>query len=526
MRVTRWGRVILGALVLGAGLGLVPAAPATAEVPVLLLDGTGFGHGVGLSQWGARYMASTGRSTEEILATFYPGTTLAEATGTIRVAVHAPATAVTTLAFPRGGEVRTASQVPGFPVRVGPGGRVRIAFDGAYRVTPLVSGQSAAGATEFRQDPCSLLGLCPTTTTTQPPTTTTTRPPAEPAGGGGTGPPPSKAPEPAAPGTTASSPSPVIAVPVAGAVTQVADRGRSYRGTLEAKAASGLRLVNTVGVEDYLRGMAEVPGSWPGAAVRAQTIAARTYALRAMQGGGEICDDARCQVYVGTGAESRGQNAAVAATARHVITYGGRLASAVYSADAGGVSANTFEGFGTPEGAYPYLSNVSYETDNPLPWHLVVGLDAVAGRLGYPGQVSGVRVSDKGPSGRALELVLEGSAGEHSVDGRTFARSLGLRSTRFEVALGSADGVPLPPPAAEEAVQALPEEVGPLARRSVGPTVEFRLDRAERGSTYSSGPTALPAALDPRRHAATLAAVLLTSLVAGALLPMALTRRS
>src|SRR3546814_3992146 len=67
--------------------------------------------------------------------------------------------------------------------------------------------------------------------------------------------------------------------------------------------------------------MAEVPGTWPPAAVQAQTIAARTYALRAMSGGGEICDDARCQVYSGAGAESPGQDAAVAATARKVLAF-------------------------------------------------------------------------------------------------------------------------------------------------------------------------------------------------------------
>src|SRR5688572_29009200 len=129
-----------------------------------------------------------------------------------------------------------------------------------------------------------------------------------------------------------------------------------------------------------------------------------------MQSSGEICDDARCQVYVGTTAESPGQNAAVAATASRVLTYGGRLAAAVYSADAGGVSANTFEGFGTPDGTYPYLRNVRYDTDNPLPWKVVLGFEDLGRRFGYPGTVTGARVSEKGPSDRALVVTLEGSA--------------------------------------------------------------------------------------------------------------------
>jgi stage II sporulation protein D len=527
----RWlPRLLCGSVLLAAS-GLGPVGPAAAAaVPVLVLDGTGYGHGVGLSQWGAEYLARSGRSTDEILATFYPGTHLGEATGTMRVAVHKPAVSTTTLTFPQGGEVRSAPSGPqahGFPVRVGPGGRVRIAFDGAYRVTPLLTGQSSITATTYRGDPCTLLILCPpttpppTTTTTQPPTTTT-----NPGGGGdgadgGEGGGASTTAPPSRPGTSASAETPVFAVPVAGGVTLVDDRGRSYRGAVEANAGGGLRLINLVGVEDYLRGMAEVPSTWPTAAVQAQTVAARTYALRAMQSSGEICDDARCQVYVGSTAESPGQDAAVAATAKRVLTHGGELAAAVYSADAGGVAANTFEGFGTPDGTYPYLRNVRYDTDNPLPWKLLVGLEEVGRRFSYPGTLTGAHVSEQGPSARALVVTLEGSAGDRNVDGRSFARALGLRSTRFTAALGTADGAPLPPPPAEESIQALPDETAALARRPFVPLHGARFDRAAAPVPYPPL-SELPAALDPRRHPAVLAAILLVSLVAGALVPVAM----
>jgi SpoIID/LytB domain protein len=526
MRVRRWLQRALGAAVLVAGVGLVPTGPAAAAVPVLVLDGTGWGHGVGLSQWGSEYQARTGRSTNDILATFYPGAELGEAAGSMRVAVHRPSTATTTLSFPQGGEVRSApsgAQASGFPVRVGKGGRVRITFDGAYRVTPLVAGQSAGAVTSYEQDPCTLVVLCPTTTTTPPttpttpPTTTTTRP-----GGGGGGGGTTTSTVPSKPGSTASSSKPVIAVPAASGVTTVDDRGRSYRGAIEANASGGLRLVNIVGIEDYLRGMSEVPSTWPAAAVQAQTIAARTYALRAMQSSGEICDDARCQVYVGATAESPGQNAAVAATAKRVLTFGGKLAAAVYSADAGGVSANTFEGFGTPEGTYPYLRNVRYDTDNPLPWNLLVGFEELGRRFGYPGSVTGARVSEKGPSGRALEVTLEGSAGDRAIDGHTFARSLGLRSTRFTAALGTADGTPLPPPPAEEPIQSLPDEVGELARQPMAPPGEAKLGQGNAPRVDLSHDVRVDAALDLRRHPAVLLAILLAAFVAGGAVPLLL----
>lgn len=534
MPVRRWITTAAAVVLTSAAVvGAAPVAGAQGAVPVVVLDGTGYGHGVGLSQWGAEHLASTGRSAADILATFYPGASLGEASGPVRVAVHKPAAPTTTLTFPQGGEVRSpleGPQAPGFPVPVAPGGRVRITYDGSYRVDGVVSGQGAAAPTAYRTEPCLLGVVCSPTTTTPPPPTPTTAPPPGPGPGqdpGGTPgsepPPPSSAPgSPGGPASAASAQS-VWAVPAGGGVTQVDDRNRSYRGAIEATGGAALRLVDLVGVEDYLRGMAEVPSTWPAAAVQAQTVAARTYALRAMQAGGELCDDARCQVYVGRTAESPGQDAAVAATSGQVLTFQGALAAAVYSADAGGVSATTMEGFGTPDGVYPYLTTVRYETDNPLPWHLEVALSDLARRLAYPGTLTGVRVGAAGPSDRALTMVLEGDAGERTVDGRQFARSLGLRSTRFTVTVGSAATAPPPPPPAEEAIQALPEQSGALARAAVVRPVVHRLDRRAGDLAAPSG---LPDALDPRRHRlALLVAAVVLAAAAGAHGPLVLAHR-
>ncbi|MFP5255559.1 MAG: SpoIID/LytB domain-containing protein [Acidimicrobiia bacterium] len=525
-----WLRALVALLVVvSATWAAAPAAHASGAVPVLVLDGTGWGHGVGLSQWGAEYLARTGRSASDILATFYPGAQLATAQGTVRVAVHTPSAPTTTLTFPQGGQVRSpleGPQSPGFPLDVPPGGRVRVTFDGqGYRVDGVVAGQS--DAVRYQEDPCLLGVVCSSTTTTAPPSPTTTRPPAGGGGGpdqpGGGDPAPApgspEQPAPGGQGGAPRSPSPVWAVPAGGGVTQVDDRGRRYRGVVEATGGHALRLVNQVGIEDYLRGMAEVPGTWPAAAVQAQTVAARTYALRSVQASGELCDDARCQVYVGQTAENPGQDAAVAATAGQVVTHQGALAAAVYSADAGGVSATTAEGFGTPDGVYPYLTTVRYDTDNPLPWHLEVGFPDVAARLGYPGSLTGVRVAEAGPSGRALVVALEGSAGERTVDGRRFARALGLRSTRLTVSEGAAAVAPPPPPPAEEAVQALPEETGAIAREPARPAGLARLDHLADQVRLAD----LPVALDPRRRRAALVlAAVALALAVGTQAPLAL----
>lgn len=463
--------VAIAALAVCSLLGGAP--PADAQLPVLQLDGRGFGHGVGLSQWGAKHAADAGAGTEQILATFYPGTTLGTAAGVVRVAVHsAPTEAV--LHLPQGGEVRSprdGTQHPGFPVSVAPGGSVVVRFDGSYRVTGAVGARSSAGAAQC----LPVLGPCPppssTTTTTlpvapgpspapgqDPGETTTTAPPAPPPG--------------PAPSSEAVSPEPVWAVPAAGGVVGVPARERAYRGVVQALAGEGLRLVNELDVETYLKGMGEVPSSWPAAAQQAQAIAARTWVLRAMAASGEVCDFDRCQVYVGATRESPAQSAAVDATAGMVLTYGGALAATVYSADAGGVSATPLEGFGTPDGTYPYLTTVRYETPDPLPWSLDVALADVAGRFGYRGTVTDVRIARAGPSGRALEVVLDGSAGPMTVDGRRFASGLGLRSTLFTPTIGSAAVAP-PPPAADAGFvdQVFPDDGAALAATLREPSV-------------------------------------------------------
>jgi SpoIID/LytB domain protein len=469
---------------LAAVVAALPVARAQTGIPVVVLDGRGFGHGVGLAQWGAKYLADAGASHEDILAKFYPGTELSTASGTIRVAVYTSPDNRSTLDFPYGGEVRSSpggEQAAGFPVQVGPGGSVIITYDGSYHVTPAVTTQAAShpviyeGPTSNSDLTCGnlLQPPCPTTTTqpgggggcivlctptTPPPTTQppdTTTPP-------GTSPPPSEPGDPGSGGgsTGATSGAPVWAV--SNGTTGVAERGRHYRGLIEATAGGGpLRLVNQLDVETYLKGMGEVPSTWPIEAIAAQAVVARTYALRAMSFSGELCDYDLCQVYIGADREAAGQNAAVDATQSQVVTYGGGLATTVYSADAGGITATPLEGFGS-ETTYPYLQVVRYDTPDPLPWRSEVALSDVASRFAYPGTVTDVKIGQAGPSGRALQVTLDGSSGPIAVDGRKFAASLGLRSTLFQPTITTDDNVPPPPPFGDASTQALPEDAAAI----------------------------------------------------------------
>ena len=471
------------------------AAAGPGPVPVLIVDGKGFGHGVWMAQDGAFWMGVGGATTAEILGHFYPGTGVGGAGGVVRVEVL-PATAPdAVVAFPGGGEVRDAlfeSQSAGFPVRVGPGGSVRLSFDGT-RYHAQVAAPGAGGGGGPGAGPAAGPGPGP-----PPPAGSSTSPTAPPSGG----PPPNApssttttstplvrppvliapprqaspqwtppttqpvrvasttttttAPTPSSSPTTAmasepGSPRPLWTLPAGDAVTAVPARGRQYRGALEAVAApGGIRLLDTVDVEQYLRGMGEVlDGSWPPAALRAQAIAARTYALRAMAIGGELCDDDRCQTYLGQQVEYPAMDRAIADTRGQVLYFGEAMAAAFYSTNGGGISASPREGFGDDTAAYPYLPVAPYVTRDVDPWTVSVALSDLASRFSYPGTVLRARIAQAGPSGRALAIGLDGSAGTATVDAHTFAAQLGLRSTLFTVRVGQADVAPPPPVAAD-----------------------------------------------------------------------------
>ena len=163
--------------------------------------------------------------------------------------------------------------------------------------------------------------------------------------------------------TPGPAPSLAVAGPVrfeplgasAGGLT-VAGTG-SYRGSIEVRPnGRSLAVLNDVALEEYVRGIDEVPPSWPAAALQAQAIAARTYAAhKAVTGearwravGADICATATCQVYRGLDAERKAQGhgwlPAVEATAGRALLEGGRPIMASYSSTANGPRAMSQNG--------------------------------------------------------------------------------------------------------------------------------------------------------------------------------------
>jgi SpoIID/LytB domain protein len=193
--------------------------------------------------------------------------------------------------------------------------------------------------------------------------------------------------------------------------------------------------VQRVPLERYVRGVvsAEMPSSWPLAALEAQAIASRTYALTDDAGGTRfnVYSDTRSQMYLGTAAETATTNAAVAATAGQIVLYQGKPAITYYFASSGGMTEdieNSFIG-AEPE---PWLKGVpdSYET-KAADWKLSMSFAAAATRLRglFKGSFRGIEVLGRGVSPRIVAAEILGSRGGSPLSGPDLAARLGLNST-------------------------------------------------------------------------------------------------
>ncbi|MDP3892676.1 SpoIID/LytB domain-containing protein, partial [Nocardioides sp.] len=217
---------------------------------------------------------------------------------------------------------------------------------------------------------------------------------------------------------------------------------RPYRGALRSAGASaGAKkrdTVNILSLEKYLRGVVplEIPASWSPAAVRSQAVAARTYAAYELLDAPpsrhyQICDTTACQVYGGQAAEHPGSDAAIRATRKQVLTYGGKPAFTQFSASNGGWSA---------PGSMPYLvakkdpyDGWSGNTNHT--WSVTVRAAAIEGRWPAIGSFSGATVLARDGhgqwGGRVRSIRVTGTKRSIDLTGDEFRFGLGLKSTYF-----------------------------------------------------------------------------------------------
>jgi SpoIID/LytB domain protein len=214
--------------------------------------------------------------------------------------------------------------------------------------------------------------------------------------------------------------------------------GRAYRGRLEVTAqATLLRVVDHVGLDLYVQGVVagEMPYQWPMEALKAQAVAARSYALANLVKGKpfDLYADQRSQVYLGVAGEQARTSDAVRATAGEVVTYGGKVASTLYFSSSGGRTASAADVFGIPA---PYLVSRPDPWDKASPYHrwgpVLLGARTIQAKLGI-----GARVLDATgvptPSGRLRALVVQTTDGPETVPASLLRTVLALRSTWITV---------------------------------------------------------------------------------------------
>lgn len=216
-----------------------------------------------------------------------------------------------------------------------------------------------------------------------------------------------------------------------------------YRGNFLIRIENNkLKPINIVGFEYYLRGLTEVPTSWPLEAQKAQAVAARSYILANLgkHKNYDICDSVHCQVYTGYDREKSylGKNwvNAVSLTKSQVIFYQGKNVAAYYHSTCGGKTENNENVWGySPIG---YLRGVNCGSCQSSPYFSWTGRfysSQVEGKLGslVKGRLLDMKILKVGFSPRVLSMRIYGTSGYTDIKGSTFKSKLGLRSNWFNI---------------------------------------------------------------------------------------------
>lgn len=395
------------ALVTAAALVAVPllAAPAQARtverfrVPAggsFTVEGHGYGHGHGMSQYGAQGAARQGLTADQILSFYYPGTTVATRVQPIRVLITADTTRDTNVLAEPGMTLRDLGSRTTYTLP-------DIAGVRRWRLNVNRHGETVVGYRTgrwHRYRPGGLGHLV---------------------GDGQLR---------AADGT--------LTLVLPGGTATTTYRG-ALRGASPSPGSSDRDTVNVLSVEQYLRGVvpAEMPASWEPAALQAQAVAARTYALFEKADNRrryyQICDTGACQVYRGASAEYPSTDAAIRATRGQYLTYDGGPAFTQFGSSSGGW---------TTDGGQPYLPAQADAYDgwsgNPVHAWSKQGEERVLERR-YPGigDLQRIDITARDGNGdyggRVQSMVLVGSKGRQAISGTTFQALLGLRSTWFDL---------------------------------------------------------------------------------------------
>jgi stage II sporulation protein D len=328
---------------------------------VLAVSGHGWGHGLGLSQFGAYGYAKHGWSYDRILAHYYSGTTLGPAkVATVRVLLAAEKKA-------------SLNSIVAWNVTDSAGTKVQLA-PGILALKPKLA---IAGHPTLHA-PFTFVG-------TQP---------------------------------------------------LVVD-GKPFRGKIVVSSdGKQLQVIDTVPVEAYLKGVvpSEMPSSWSAEALKAQAVAARSYALANLTKGRgfDLYGDTRSQVYGGVDAEAPSASDAVDATKGQVVLYNGKVADTLFFSTSGGRTATAADATGA---AVPYLVSVADPYDTLSPYHswgpVLFDASEVAKQLKLAAPIADLQAVN-GSDGRVKTVtVVSNDDSQATLTGSQFRGDLELRSSWF-----------------------------------------------------------------------------------------------
>lgn len=390
MRTRPIGLLVAAVLVLSATATAVAAPPEerARRAGSVIVTGNGYGHGHGLSQWGAKYAADEGLDHGEILKFYYPKLENGSLGGTVSVLISTDTSTDV--------QVRDRS---GLSVKSLGNGRtyaLRAKKAKWWRITPAKKGAKSAVSVRTKGNRKW---------------TTVRKVPGQAQFSAGRKP-----------------------------ITLRTPTGtRSYRGVLRSASPAGSPrqrdTVNVVSMEGYLKGVVprEVPALWPQEAVRAQAVAARTYAAferrQPLASHYQICDTSSCQVYGGYTDEHPASNQAIKATRKQVLLDNGQPAFTQFSASNGGY---------TSAGAVDYLPAKEDPYDTAYRgWSATITEAAVRAALPNVGTLRNIEVLRRDGNGafggRVTSIKVIGSSGSSTLTGDQFRSYFGLMSTLFKV---------------------------------------------------------------------------------------------
>ena len=384
--------------------------PANAVPNEWIIVGSGWGHGVGLSQYGALGQALEGRSWQDILNHFYPGTNLGDSPGEkqIVVGLSQDKTAVFVRLDKFSDDAQLEMSIDGNPVAtIGSGTVIRIESNGSSVVTSggddgRAESRGSGKKISFRISAGS--GLINTNSGT----------------------------------------------PETNALSALSSPGHRYKyGTLnvvyggdndgraDLYTSISMRLA-----DEYPLGIAEMSSSWPKAALVAQVVASRSYGLgKANSGlrgncGCHIYNNATDQVYVGYSKESDSWRDAVSSAVNGagqpaVLTFGGKAITAYFASSTGGRTMSTKDAWGgNVAWSQSVDDNWSLNARNPnARWGVRMSQSAMAAALGLS-SVQSIDVVERFSSGAAKTIVAkDSSGGSVTLSGRTFQARMKLKST-------------------------------------------------------------------------------------------------